>query len=122
MCATNSFLKSLGVEFYASGHRRWPDAVKAQAVADTLEPGATVNAVAGRYGVLPNQLSSWCRLAKQGKLVLPAAEADAPIFTSLVVCDVQEAVPEPGALGANEAIRIISGDVRVDLALVLLFL
>jgi len=78
MCATNSFLKSLGVKFYASGHRRWLDAVKAQAVADTLEPGATVNTVAGRYEVLPNQVSSWRRLAKQGKLVLPAAEADAP--------------------------------------------
>ncbi len=117
MCATNSFLKSLGVEFYASGHRRWPDAVKAQAVADTLEPGATVNAVAEWYGVLPNQLSSWRRLAKQGKLVLPAAEADAPVFTPLVVCDAPEAPPEPCIPISEEAIRIVSGDVRVELAL-----
>ncbi len=74
MCATNSFLKSLGVEFYASGQRRWPDEVKAQAVAETLAPGATVNGVAACYGVKPNHLSSWRRLAKQGKLILPAAE------------------------------------------------
>lgn len=33
-------------------------------------PGATVNAVAERYGVQPNQLSAWWRMAKQGKLVL----------------------------------------------------
>ncbi|WP_441328127.1 transposase [Leisingera sp. NJS204] len=69
MCATNSLLKSLGVEIYSSGYRRWPDAVKAQAVSETLEPGATVNGVAARYGVLPNQLSAWRALAKQGKLV-----------------------------------------------------
>ena len=52
--AKNSFLTSLGVEIYASGHRRWPDEVKALVVADTLEPGATMNAVADRYGVQPN--------------------------------------------------------------------
>ncbi|WP_368667702.1 transposase [Salipiger sp. PrR002] len=66
MCATNSFLKSLGVEIYASGHRRWIDDAKAQAVAETLEPGATMHAAAGRHGIRPNQLSAWQRMAKQG--------------------------------------------------------
>ena len=42
MSTINSLLKLLGVEFYAPGHRHWPDAVKAQAVADTLEPSATI--------------------------------------------------------------------------------
>ncbi|ESQ08885.1 MAG: transposase [Rhodobacteraceae bacterium] len=58
MCATNAFLGSLGVVIYASGHRRWPDVVKTQAVAETLRPGATVNAVAVRFGVQPNWLSA----------------------------------------------------------------
>ncbi|WP_416361509.1 transposase [Leisingera sp.] len=66
MCAINSLLKSLGAENYASGHRRWPVKAKARAVADTLEPGATVNGVTARHGILPNQLSAWRRLAKQG--------------------------------------------------------
>ena len=51
MCATNAFLRSLGVEIYASGHGRWPDEVEAQAVAERLRPGATVNDVATRFGV-----------------------------------------------------------------------
>ena len=116
MCATNSFLKSLGVEIYASGHRRWSDESKARAVADTLEPGATVNGVAARYGILPNQLSAWRRLAKQGKLVLPATELDEPAFAPLVVCDVPEALPEPNIASSEEVIRIVSCEVRIELA------
>jgi transposase len=110
MCATNSFLISLGVEIYASGHRRWPDEAKALAVADTLEPGATVNGVAARYGVLPNQLSAWRRL------VLPAAELDEPVFAPLVVCDVPEEQPAPDIAASAEVIRIVSGEVRIELA------
>ena len=117
MCAKNSFLTSLGVEIYASGHRRWPNEVKALVVADTLEPGATVNAVADRYGVQPNQLSVWRRLAKQGKLVLPSAATDEPVFAPLVVCD-----PAPAPFSCDrssadeEQIRIVIGEVRLELA------
>ncbi|WP_156916853.1 transposase [Leisingera aquimarina] len=109
-------LKSLGVGIYASGHRRWPDAVKAQAVADTLEPGATVNAMSARYGVLPNQLPAWRRLVKQGKLVLPAAEADGTVFAPLVVFDVPETPAVPDIAASEEEIRILSGLVRIELA------
>ncbi|SDX44669.1 transposase [Allgaiera indica] len=58
MDAQTAFLRSLGVEIFESGYRRRPEAVKARAVAETLEPGVTVNAVAARYGVKPNQLSA----------------------------------------------------------------
>ena len=43
MDAQTAFLRSLGVEIFESGHRRWPEAVKAQAVAETLETWATVD-------------------------------------------------------------------------------
>jgi hypothetical protein len=42
----------LGVEIYASGHRRWSDEVKAQAVAETLRPGANVNGLAARHSAV----------------------------------------------------------------------
>jgi transposase len=117
MCATNAFLRSLGVEIYASGHRRWPDEVKAQAVAETLRPGATVNAVAVRFGLQPNQLSAWRRLAKDGALVLPAAEDDAqePVFAPLVVCDAEPAAPEADEAQTGGEVRIAVGDIVLHL-------
>ncbi|MEB3421667.1 transposase [Salipiger marinus] len=73
MFAKNSFLTALGVEVFDSGQRRWPEHVKAQAVAETLEP---VSGVTARYEIMPSQLTSCRRLAKEGKLVLPAVEID----------------------------------------------
>ena len=113
-CAKTSFLTFLGVEIYPSGHRRWPNEVKARVVTDTLESGATINAVADRYGVQPNQLSAWRRLAKQGKLVLPSAPNHEPVFAPLVVCD--PAPPLCDRRPAEEQIRIVIGEVRLELA------
>ncbi|WP_299842912.1 transposase [uncultured Jannaschia sp.] len=82
------------MEIHASGHRRWPDEVKAQAVAETLWAGATVKDVAARFGVQPNQLSAWRRQAKNGDLVLPVPEDDAleAVFAPLVVRDAEPPV------------------------------
>ena len=118
MEAQIAFLRSLGVEIFESGHRRWPEALKARAVAETLEPGATVNAVAERYGVKPNQLSAWRCLAKQGKLVLPAAEmADEPVtFAPIVLCEPEPPLsPEPSPQ-QDDKLRLIFGDVAIELA------
>ena len=118
MCATNAFLRSLGVEIYASGHRRWPDEVKAQVVAETLLPGATVNSVAARFDVRPNQLSGWRRMAKDGELVLPAAACnfDEAVFAPLVVCDAEAPAPGPEeGSAADRDVRIAVGDVAIHL-------
>ena len=117
MCATNAFLRSLGVEIHASGHRRWPDGAKALAVAETLRPGATVNDVAVRFGIRPNQLSGWRRLAKDGALVLPAEDGDVPeaVFAPLLMCDAKAPAPDADNRPAGGGIRITVGDVVLHL-------
>ncbi|MBY6164164.1 transposase [Mameliella alba] len=86
------------------------------AVSMTLEAGATVNAVAERFGILPNQLSAWRREAKQGKLLLPAAEVEEPVFAPLVVCEVAEKEARPEIASQAAPIRIIRGAVAIELA------
>ncbi|WP_176562637.1 IS66 family insertion sequence element accessory protein TnpB [Paracoccus liaowanqingii] len=66
----------------------------------------------------PNHLSAWRRLAKQGKLVLPSAPTDEPVFAPLVVCDPAPAPPSCDSRPAEKHIRIVidKGTATVRLA------
>jgi transposase len=88
--------------------------VKARIVAETLVPGATVNAVARRYDLRPNQLSAWRRAAKDGDLILPAPEGEVE-FAPLVVFDAESRPPAEDAEPAPSAIEIMAGSVAVRL-------
>lgn len=114
METTREFLTRLGVEVSQTGHRRWPDCVKARIVAETLAPGATVNDVARKYDLRPNHLSAWRRMAKDGDLVLPAPEAEAD-FAPLVVFDVETPPPTEAAESVTSEIEIMFGAVAVRL-------
>jgi transposase-like protein len=56
-------------------YRRRSDEEKALVVAQTLKAGASVREVAAQHGLRANHLSAWRRLARDGKLVLPAPAA-----------------------------------------------
>jgi transposase len=72
------------IEVYAgAGRKRWPDDVKAQIAAESLEPGAVVTDVARRHGCRPQQVHDWRRRARLGQLVLPAS-AETLSFVPLV--------------------------------------
>lgn len=113
---TLEFFRSGGADRSAAGRRQWPDELKAQIVAATLEPGATVRGVADRYGLRANRLSEWRRLAKDGKLVLPASEGP-PGFAPLVLCDDghPDASPEATSTAGAPLIEIAVGEVSIRL-------
>lgn len=114
MESTREYLIGLGVIFSADGRRRWPDALKARIVAETLLPGATVNDVAAKYGLKPNHISSWRRLAKDGDLVLPALEEEAA-FAPLVVFEDPPSPPVPDVAPSTQPIEITAGDILITL-------
>jgi transposase len=56
------------------GRRSWSRDDKARIVAESFFARANVSAVARRYGLRPQQVYAWRRLARQGALALPAEE------------------------------------------------
>jgi transposase len=98
-----------------NGHRRWPDAVKARIVAETLIEGMTVKAVAKRCDVVPSHVSDWRRKAREGKLVLP--NLDGVDFAPVVVAEPAQLMPLVApAPQPDEKIELVKGDVMIRVA------
>ncbi len=97
-----------------TGRRRWPDEVKARIVAETLEPGVRVNDVARRHGVQPQQVTAWRRLARQGKLVIPA---DGEVEFAALMVEAPEAAIERAAtveIDANGVVIRLPADASAE--------
>lgn len=86
-------------------------------MAESLKPGASVNAVAARYGLAPNHLSEWRGRARDGRSVLPALEGDAFGFVPVVQSVVDRVVAAPPEAGSvdRDRIEITLGGVTIRL-------
>ena len=114
MDVSTEFLNEIDVIVGPKGHRHWPNELKAQIVAETLVEGATVNGVARRHDLRPNHLSQWRRMAREGKLVLPAVpekmNSEKIGFAPLVVHEASK--PSPSSI---TTIEIVTGQVILRL-------
>jgi len=89
------------------GRRVWPDEDKGRIVAESFAAGANVSAVARRYGLRPQQVYAWRRLARSGALVLPAEEALG--FVPVVAT-------ESASVASATAAPTLSGIVEIEIA------
>lgn len=84
------------------GRRTWSAEDKARIVGETLAAGANVSAVARQYGLRPQQLYAWRRLAREGTL---AVSADGEVgFVPIVATDGEAAAALPAI--PSRAVRI----------------
>lgn len=74
--------------------RRWSLSDKQQIVAETLKPGASVSAIAQRYGMHPSQLFAWRKAARDGRLVEDSSIEFAPVVIATEQPD-RVALPPP---------------------------
>lgn len=89
--------------------RRWSMAEKSQIVEESLQPGATVTAVARRHDVHPNLLHHWRRQVRE-------AAGRRPSFLPVTVSAEKRSTPEIGGsieieLGGGVRLRV---DAAVD--------
>ena len=102
------------IEVYAGvGRKQWPDDLKAQIVAESLEPGAVVTDIARRHGCRPQQVHDWRRRARLGQLVLPAA-AGALSFVPLVSESSPSAAAAPSGSPEAAAVTVEFLGARVE--------
>jgi transposase len=100
--------------------RRWRAEEKGRIVAQAVAPGAVVAEVARQHDLTPQQLSNWIKVAKEGRIVLPAPEPDGElgeITDAAFVPVVAEQAPGAAGTDAASRIEIVAGSVLVRVPL-----
>jgi transposase len=90
-----------------SGNRLWPNELKGRIVRETLAPGVRVADVARKYGMCAQQLTTWRRAARSGRLALVANDP-----TEFVAIELSE---PPVARKSSATIEIAVGKILLRL-------
>lgn len=95
-----------------TGRRTWSDREKARIVLESFESGVKVCEVARRYEMAPQHLSTWRRLAREGKLPMPIPDDPGPFFAAV------EVTPDPSEAASADGgyIEITADGVTVRLS------
>lgn len=113
----SGFAGRIEIRESAAGRREWPEAVKGRIARESLEPGASVKDVAQRHGIAPQQLTTWRRAAREGRLALPddAIAEDGFGFAALVVAEKVSAPPPIERPAPAPAVEIVVDGVVIRL-------
>lgn len=96
-------------------YQHHPVAFKRTLVEASFEPGVSMAALAREHGVNANQLWSWRKLYKEGRLGLnEVALVAAPAAATLLAVDLAgEAAPPAALKGTASCLEITVGDARL---------
>lgn len=110
------FVGSFRVLDEALGRRTWPDEEKLRIVMESYGgPGIRVGDVARKYRLLPSQLTTWRRMAREGRFGLPEEAPGLPEASEFVPLMV-ETEPLPGRSARDERMEIEVGGVTIRLS------
>jgi transposase len=98
-----------------TGRRTWPDEVKARIVMESFAPGARVGDVARRHRLLPSQLTTWRRQAREGRIALPVDAPSLPTPAEFVPLVVDAPAPTPRSDRSRDRIEIETGGMVIRL-------
>jgi transposase len=92
------------------GRRRWSVEEKLRIVAETLEPGATVGAVAARHDIYPSLLRTWRRHVRDGHLSAAQAQHFVPVRLTNPPSLAPATAPPVNNHAASDTIEIVLPD------------
>ena len=108
------FMGSFRVLDDTMGRRTWPDEEKLRIVMESYVPGARVGDVARKYRLLPSQLTTWRRMAREGRFGLPPDVSGVPDVGGFVPLMLDGGSAAPHSI-RDDRIEIAFGDVTIRL-------